>query len=169
MKKWIVMGVALALAGAGSAGAAGTEHKKKEEAGKKAGKEVSINELNKNTSAYVDKKVTVSGEFDERLGPGVFVLDGPGLINDQIVVVTKEAMKGKEKGEQAGQMAFSKDDQLQVKGKVQKMSVVEIERGYSVDLDPMIEAQLEGSIPVIVADAKDISRMQSGEVSEMSQ
>src|SRR5690606_34774564 len=117
-----------------------------------------IPEINKDPGKWADKQVSLQGEVEEVLAPGMFVLDGDGLVNDNILVIDERLLRqqaGQEKQadqQQAGQSqpSFEEDDEITLDGKVRKMSVSEIKRDYSVTLTPEIERELRGNNAVVV-------------------
>lgn len=85
-----------------------------------------------NPTWYAGMTVTLEGEVEEVYGPGLFVLANEDLFSDEIVVSSRSQTRLEEGAE------------VVVTGTVRAFTVVEMEREYGWDLDPQIEAELEG-------------------------
>lgn len=104
-----------------------------------------VETLNDEINKYTGKKVRVAGEIKDKVDSRSFVIESGGIFDDEILVVMPPKMKQN--------LAQFKDDQrVRVTGTVRQASVVDIRREYSWDLDPQIEAELEGSRAYLVAD-----------------
>lgn len=96
-----------------------------------------------NVSLYNGKKITVTGEIQDRPDARSFVLESGGLLNDEIVVIDakrKTAVK------------LDEDSQVSVSGTVRAAPIVDLRRELSWDLDPQIETELEGAQAFIIAE-----------------
>jgi uncharacterized protein YdeI (BOF family) len=107
----------------------------------KSSQNVKISKINKNPSAWKNKRVTLQGEVEKIYPSGAFVLNGDGMFNDEILVVTQKA---------PAQTTAKEGDQVKITGQVRTLSVVEVERDYGFDLDPEVKIEFEGRKPVVV-------------------
>lgn len=98
---------------------------------------------------YLGQTVTVVAEVEEVLGPYSFKLDegavlAGGIDNDLRVFWSNSAS-----------LAAIDDqwlnDNVRVTGTVARMTVTELEREIGWDLDPELEAEVEGTRPVLIA------------------
>ena len=104
-------------------------------------------------AAYVSRTVTVLGEVEERVGPGLFSLDedaffAAGIDNDLLVVAAAVGSSAIDEV-QEGQM-------VQIRGVVRQLVTVEFEREFGLDLDDELVADFEGR-PVIMASAVQLA------------
>lgn len=115
------------------------------------GANVRVADITGNLNNYVGQTVTVVADVQEVLGPRAFKLDedsplAGGIDNDLMVL-----------SPQAGSLANLDDNWLnnkvRVTGVVRRFAVSEIEREVGWDLDTKIETELEGSKPVLIANA----------------
>ena len=101
---------------------------------------------------FAGQTVTVRGEVEKILSPTSFVLDddGPDVKADLLVFSPKE-------GTPTNLDDTWRDQTVRVTGTVGKMTVVEIEREVGWDLDPQVEAEVEGAGAILIA--RKIERM----------
>lgn len=92
---------------------------------------VTVGDVNDRPEDYLGRTVTLDGEIEAVHGPGLFTLDGPGVLDDQILVWTPQ--RG----------AVSEGREVRVTGPVRRMVVAEIERELELDLDPELELAFE--------------------------
>jgi hypothetical protein len=121
-----------------------------------------IKQVNKNAQSYLDKRVTLTGEVEKVYNPKIFTLDGPGFLNDELLVVISGPSKVTQSDrKQAGtQGNVVEDAQVQVTGTVKRMALADIERVYGFNLDPKIEVEVERAMPVLITDAKDVIHLE---------
>lgn len=114
-----------------------------------AGDEVTVADVAGDPAQYIGRTVTVEGDLEEVLGPLAFTLDEDaiteaGIDNDLLVV-----------GAQTANLAMIDDqwlnNRVRVTGTVQIRTVVELERELGWDLDPELEAEVEGREGIIIA------------------
>lgn len=124
---------------------------------------VKVRDINKNPASYMDKKVSLRGEVEEMVSPQAFVLDGEGIFNDRILVISEKTAQPPKGKERAGTAALDvqEDDKVQVSGTVRRLTVVEVEKEYGMDLKPELEAEFEESMPVVVTKMGDIQKTSS--------
>jgi hypothetical protein len=120
-----------------------------------AEKTVKIKDINKRPQNWLNKKVTLHGKI-EQVGADAksFVLNGDGFFNDEILVITRSGAKTAAAANITPM--FKEDNKVQVSGTIRRMKIVEVEKEYSLDLDPQIEVEFEGTAPVLVSDASDV-------------
>lgn len=129
-----------------------------EKVGMEASQQTKVQEIIKSPASFQNKSVTLQGEIQNVLGPHAFILDGEGVLNDEIVVLRKASesnvgtTNGQTTTDTAGQPAMKEGEKVEVAGSVRRMSLVDIRREYSMDLDPQVEIEFQGTFPVIVAD-----------------
>jgi|GEM_PF-3944836 len=121
--------------------------------------DVKVKELNQEPEKYSGAEVMLKGNVVRVEGPGAFILDGPGLFNDKIlVVVDKNAAASVATDQpQAGQPAitttapltFKEGDKLQVQGKVEEIGISRIEKMWG-PLKTEIKAEFQGTMPVLL-------------------
>lgn len=104
-----------------------------------------VEELNDVLPQMRGRTVTVVGEVEEELHERAFMLESGGLFDDEIIVLVPPQAK------RAG-VVIQDDEKLEVVGTVRAVRVVDIERDYGWDLDPELEAELEGVRHYLVAD-----------------
>lgn len=123
---------------------------------------VRLADIAANPAAFEGKTVTVEANLEEVLAPFAFALDedapvAGGIDNDVLVFSRK-----------ASDLAPIDDqwlnNRVRVTGVVHTMAVVDVEREIGWDLDPQIEAELEGREPVIMATA--VERLEATRTAE---
>ena len=123
-----------------------------------AGTSVRVEDIVGDPAAYDGREVTVEADVEEVHSPRAFALDedspvAGGIDNDLVVLYPMSASLA------------DIDDQwlnnrVRVTGTVRTVSIVDIEREIGWDLDPEIEADLEGMKPVLIA--RTVERVGSG-------
>lgn len=106
-----------------------------------------VEELNDSIAQYAGQRVSVAGEIEDKLGPRSFVLESGGIFNDEIVTIIPQDARGLQA------QRLNEDDKLVITGTVRSIPVVELEREYGWDLNPELEAELEGVQYYLVADS----------------
>lgn len=99
-----------------------------------------------NKQMYEGKKVTVTGEVKRKIDAQSFVLEGGGILNDEVVAIMKKD------GKMEKMKAVKEDANLKVTGTLMTMPIIEVRRELSWDLDPQIESELEGTRGFLVVD-----------------
>ena len=105
-----------------------------------------VETLNDEIKAHANTKVTVEGEVKDKLDSRSFVLESGGIFDDEILVVMGPNLKNLKTGNLKGDKTFK------VTGKVETRPIIEVRRELSWDLDPQVEAEVEGITAFIVAD-----------------
>lgn len=123
-----------------------------------AGGTIDVDDITGDPARFEGQTVTVEADLEEVLGPYSFKLDEDDLLqggidNDLLVISSKAANLA------------NIDDQwlnnrVRVTGTVRRLAVVDLERETGWDLDPQIEAEIEGSRPVLIATA--VERVATG-------
>jgi hypothetical protein len=113
--------------------------------------DLDIKTLNRSPEKFMGQEVTVSGEVDRIESSNAFVLDGPGIFNDDILVVVADEAPGQPK------LTLRKDDKLRVTGRVEEMTVARYEEKYG-PLKSEIKAEFEKEMPVISARVSGIHK-----------
>lgn len=185
MKSTLVILSALAIS---ASAFAGSDMKSKSSSSSEMKSEVKVSEITRNPQKFLNKTVTVSGEV-EKMGSdnNSFVLDGEGMMNDQILVIKKGSMDAKATSSEtgpndramnetantdvtsagsttastSGSAALKEDDEVRLSGTVRRLSAADIERAYSLELDSSLKDEMKGALPVIVADAKTFQLMRA--------
>ena len=101
---------------------------------------VTVQDVLDEPDRYVGKAITVQGEVAETHGPHWFTIDAPGVLDDEMLVFSRdpyEAFEGRE---------------VAVSGEVQMLVVSELETEYGVDLDPELEIEFSDR-PILIAGA----------------
>jgi hypothetical protein len=135
------------LAAAPALGAVDANQQKKDAAtAQQPAVRVEVNAIAANPTPYRGKQVTVVGEVDNILAPGIFRIGsvdefGPELTVVSVPHATRQLNSG----------VFVDDDVVTVTGTVVTFTVAEIEREFGLDLDPQIEAEIERVRTILVA------------------
>jgi len=99
-------------------------------------------EITKNPSQYYGKRLAVTGEVEEIIGPTAFKLDEDELFGaSDLLVLTQKAQK-----------AATDRETVAVTGVLRPFVVSDIERDFDLDLDPELQVEYENK-PVFIADA----------------
>ncbi|MEO5968704.1 MAG: hypothetical protein ABIQ95_02150 [Bdellovibrionia bacterium] len=130
-------------------------------AGQRPVTEVKVRDLNKHPGRFAGGKVMVTGKVSSIEGPGAFIIEGTGFLNNKILAVVEGNQRRGSSGEQAGSTApvIKEKQKLQLTGRVEEIGVTKIERTYS-PLKAEIKAEFEGNMPVLVVPPngiKDVS------------
>lgn len=116
--------------------------------------QVTVPDLNKNPGKFAGQQVVLSGAIDRLEGPNAFVFEGSGLFNDKILVVIDRRQQ--QAGTIAGKPmtaapAIKEDQKVQLTGKVQEITVTEIEETYKAGLNPEVMDEMKTTVmPVLV-------------------
>lgn len=107
-------------------------------------------------SKYMGQTVTIEADVDRVFGPKAFAVDedaplAGGIDRDLLVVGRNNANLQEMNDEWL-------NDKVRVTGTVGAVSVIEVEREVGWDLDPQIEAELEGAGAILLAES--VSRVQ---------
>lgn len=114
-----------------------------------AGSTVRVADITGNPEQYIGRTVTVEADVEEVLSPMAFTLDEDapvaGGIDNALRVFSPQSAR-----------LANIDDQwlnnrVRVTGTVRRVTVVELERELGWDLNPEIEAEIEGNRPVMIA------------------
>lgn len=92
-----------------------------------------VSDVVDNPQRYAGQVIALEGEVDENIGTRGFTIDGPGVVGDRMLVVSRqplEAVGG------AGQSTglFSEDDEVIVSGTVRQFDKAELEEELGVTL-----------------------------------
>lgn len=107
---------------------------------------VKIQDIKQNPDKWIGKTVKIQGLIEETAGNSVFKVNGAGIFNDELVVM-RPTTGGREVA------SVTEGENIEVTGKLARMNVIDIERGYSLDLDPQLRVELEDSQLLFVADS----------------
>lgn len=88
---------------------------------------------------YVGQTVTVHGEIAEIHSGQWFTIDGPGLLDDEMLVLARDPA------------VVTEGEDVAVSGEVVTLVVSEVERELSIDLDPELEVEFSDQ-PIVIAD-----------------
>lgn len=105
-----------------------------------------VEEINDDLKAFSNKKVKVVGEVKDLIDAKAFVLESGGIFNDEIVVVGDLGLKPRPISD------LKEDQKIEVTGILRTTTIVDLKKELSWDLDPQMEAELEGVKGFIVAD-----------------
>lgn len=104
-----------------------------------------------NPNSYIGQTVTVEADLEEVFGPQAFALDEDaplaGGIDRDLLVLGKSTANLEEIDDQW------LNNKVRVTGRVGRAALVEVEREVGWDLQPTIEAELEGAGVVLFADS----------------
>ncbi|RJR23782.1 hypothetical protein C4578_03745 [Candidatus Microgenomates bacterium] len=112
-----------------------------------------IDDITQNPANYYGREVTVSSEVEEVIGSRGLVLDSPGILDDDLLVITS-SVPG-----QAEINNFKEGDLVRIMGTVREFNLVETENDLNVDLDDNLFENREGE-PVIIANSVEIVQQQ---------
>lgn len=115
---------------------------------------VRIEDIKENPSVYLGKTVTVSGEVERVFGTRAFELGGKDFFDSEIRVITAQPLK--ESVRRRADEPFRADDIALVTGTVRNVTIADVEREFSFDLDPNYEVEFENK-PAIIASSVLIS------------
>lgn len=122
--------------------------------------EVKVRDLNRHPEKFSGQQVMVTGKVDRIEESGAFVLDGPGIFNDKILVVVASNKAGGAEGQREGTAAptIRQDEKLQLTGKVEEMALTKVEERYG-PLKSEIKSEFEGIMPVLVVQPNGIKAL----------
>lgn len=116
--------------------------------------------INANPGQYIGKTVTLEGEVEELLSNRAFILDGDGIIGDEILVVSRKRLPMITRG--GNRIRIGDRDNLIVTGVVQRFVAAEIERDLGFELDQGLEMEFEGKNVLIVDRIESLSNYKTG-------
>lgn len=99
-----------------------------------------------NPESYMNQQVTVTGEVNTVYTDRAFLIDGPGLINDTLLVVSRTAFDQEVLEDRKVQM----DGNLTVSGRVQRFNRIELGNSLNVLLPENQYGQFEGDAYLLV-------------------
>lgn len=105
-----------------------------------------VETLMDNPTKYDNQKISIKGEVKDQIDSQSFVLESGGIFDDEVVVLMSPQMK------EAKAKTPKEDSAVTVTGTVRMVPIVEIRRELSWDLDPQMEAELQGAKVFVVAD-----------------
>lgn len=113
--------------------------------------EVPVRDLNKNPGRFAGAEVTVTGTVNRIEGPGAFIVEGPGLLNNKILVVIQKPQQVEGSVQQPGTVipVIKEKEHIQLTGRLEEVGITRIERSYS-PLKSEIKAEFEGNMPVLI-------------------
>lgn len=100
-----------------------------------------IEEIEEDTSEYIGKTVTVSGEIARQVSPRAFIIQDDDFLGGEDVLVVS-----------ATEAPIIEGTLARVTGTVRNLTTAEVETEYGFDLEPELEVELRNR-PVIVATA----------------
>ena len=106
-----------------------------------------IEAVNKNPEKFENTTVEVKGQLDEKKGEHAFVLDGPGIWNDELVVITRKSLK-----DISSDLKEGKGVEVKVKGEVKRVSLAEISEEYDIDFSSETKKDLSKKNLFLLAD-----------------
>ncbi|MDP9374472.1 MAG: hypothetical protein M3Q65_18885, partial [Chloroflexota bacterium] len=134
-----------------------------ESAGADAGATVAA--IADNPSAFYGRRVTVSGEVDEIVGPRAFTIGGEDFVGgDELLVVNADPslrIAPPAVSNVPGDGVLDEDDLVQVTGPVRRFDLAEVEREIGADLDDGLFAGWAGK-PAVVARQADLTPRAGG-------
>ena len=110
---------------------------------------ITADDILENPDLYEGDEVIVRAEVEEWLSPRAFTLDAPGIVNDQLLVITSEPTYVFEDAELFG------DDIWQVEGTVDQFIYATTIPDMDLDFDSETVAVYEGK-PFIQADSVEL-------------
>ncbi|MBW3623506.1 MAG: hypothetical protein KY468_08865 [Armatimonadetes bacterium] len=114
-----------------------------------------VSEVVGNAAAYAGKTVVVSGDVNRIFGSRSFTLGGEGWLGgEELLVVTTEPIPAVLN--RPADTPLTDRDIVQVVGTVRTVTIVEIERELTIDLDPAIETEFN-TRPVLIAREVDVT------------
>ncbi|MDY7021213.1 MAG: hypothetical protein SWJ54_07610 [Cyanobacteriota bacterium] len=108
-----------------------------------AAENVTTEEVADETSDYINQTVTIRGDVKEVVGEGSFLMDENQVLGDDDVLIINTS------GEPIT-LPEGEGTEVQVTGTVQNFVMADVERDYSLDLDPEIYTEYEQQ-PVVIA------------------
>lgn len=110
---------------------------------------ITADDVLENPELYEGSVVNLKAEVEEWINPRAFVLDAPGFINDNLLVITREPTYVFEDPELFG------DDIWGVTGTVDRFTFVEVIDSLDADLEADLFTVYEGA-PYIIADTVEL-------------
>lgn len=111
--------------------------------------DVTVSDIANNPSEFYGKSVTVSGEIDDVMSRGAFVLGGKDFIGgSEVLVITAHALPGS--GGRTKDAPAHENDLLQATGTVRPFDLAAVEKELSIDLNDAVFDAWSGK-PVVVA------------------
>ena len=107
-----------------------------------------LDRITENPIDFVGQTVEVDGEIEDVFSSRSFLIDAPGLVNDTLLVVTKEPFDI----QQMEQKDADIDGKVRINGMVRQFQIVEALDSLDPDLDPNMIAVYEGQ-PYIEAES----------------
>ncbi len=108
-----------------------------------------ISDIIRDPDRYIGRTVTLEGEVDRVISPGIFILDREGTVmGDEILVVTADPLDSQAERDIAH--PFRDADKVIVTGRVEQFIRAEVEDDFGLDLDDEVEVEYENK-PMISA------------------
>jgi len=119
--------------------------------------EVKVRDLIKNPDKFADSQVRVTGRVTRIEGPGAFIVEGDGLLNNKILAVVETPRQSEDPVQQPGSVipTIKENEKVQLTGRVEEMGVARIEKNYT-QLEADIKAEFEGNMSVLLVPPKGI-------------
>lgn len=108
--------------------------------------EETLDEMTENPEPYYGRTVTVEGEVEEVLTPNAFIIDAPGVFNDELLVISDDPFDFAEMVEQDWEI----DGDVLATGTLREFRLITTSGIVDFDLDPDILTIYEGE-PVLEA------------------
>lgn len=108
-----------------------------------------------NPANFYGQSVNLTGEVDDIYGVQAFSLDGTGIVNDKVLVISRNALIPV--GGAGDDYLYNTGDRVQVQGTVRSFQIDDIERDLSIDLVDSMFMGWEGK-PVVIAEIIDTAQ-----------
>lgn len=104
-----------------------------------------VESLNDDITKLNNKKVTVTGKVDNKIDPKAIVIQGGGLLNDQLIVYGPRL-------NQQTLASLKEDSKVKVTGTVRTMSGADFRREFGWSVDPKVESEIDDQKAFLLAD-----------------
>lgn len=121
-------------------------------------KESTLTKILDNPDQYIGQKVTVTAEVQDVLTPRAFKISDD-VVGDELTVITSKPLS--EQQTQQAEEFLQDNANVRVEGTVRRVTVAEVERDYTITLDPEIEVEFENKV-VLVADSINFTDRSDG-------
>lgn len=108
-----------------------------------------------NPANFYGQSVNLTGEVDDIYGVQAFSLDGTGIVNDKVLVISRNALIPV--GGAGDDYLYDTGDRVQVQGTVRSFQIDDIERDLGIDLVDSMFMGWEGK-PVVIAEIVDTAK-----------
>lgn len=108
-----------------------------------------IDDITQNPQNYFGRIVTVSSEIQDLVGLRSFMLDSPGILDNDLLVITASAPG------QGNINVFGQGNTVRVMGTVREFNLTEVENDLNIDLDDDLFDGRQGD-PVVIASSVEV-------------